>query len=336
MKKTALFGLSILVIVVVAMSQIPTFQSRPSPAATFDEALAKFENLRQQDLLHPLRPEGASRLFHHGHKTERVFVLLHGLTNCPEQFVPLAKILHAKGANVVLPRARLAGFADRLNNDQGHQTAQDLIDQAAVGLDIADGLGDRITLIGLSGSAVAAGWMAQNRDGIDDVMLIAPFFGMYGVQPSVIDATAATLSKLPNFYQWWDSSKKDNLPGPVYAYPRFGTHCMADTIQLSRAVRDNVNGRPNFKRPSIPLRKNLNVRPLFAKRLIFLTTASDRGANNQLTKEIASQLKAREGEKVITYEFPESLGIPHDMIDPAQPGANTDLSYSKILELVEM
>jgi alpha-beta hydrolase superfamily lysophospholipase len=205
MKKTSLFGLPILVLLVVAMSQIPAFQSTPSPAATFDEALAKFENLRQEDSLRPLRPEGASRLFHHGHKTERVFVLLHGLTNCPEQFVPLAKILHTKGANVVIPRARLAGFADRLNNDQGHQTAQDLIDQAAVGLDIAGGLGDRITLIGLSGSAVAAGWTAQNRGGIDDVMLISPFFGMYGVKPSIIDATAATLSKLPNFYQWWDS-----------------------------------------------------------------------------------------------------------------------------------
>jgi hypothetical protein len=94
---------------------------------------------------------------------------------------------------------------------------------------------------------------------------------------------------------------------------------MADTIQLSRDVRTNLDSRP-----------------LFAKRLIFLTTASDRGANNQLTNEIASQLKAHEGERVITYEFPESLGIPHDMIDPAQPGANTDLSYSKILELVEM
>jgi hypothetical protein len=129
MKKTALFGLPILVLLVVAMSQIPAFKSTPSPAATFDEALAKFETLRREDSSHPLRPEGASRLFHHGHKTERVFVLLHGLTNCPEQFVPLAKILHAKGANVVLPRARLAGFADRLNNDQGHQTAQDLIDQ---------------------------------------------------------------------------------------------------------------------------------------------------------------------------------------------------------------
>ena len=319
MRKAALVALPILLLTLMALSQIPAFQSTPRPAATFEEALAKFEAVRQEESKRPLRPEGASRLLHHGQKTERVFVLLHGLTNCPEQFVPFAKILHAKGANVVIPRARLAGFADRLNKDQGHQTAQDLIDQAAVGLDTAAGLGDRITLIGLSGSAVAAGWMAQNREGIHDVMLIAPFFGMYGVSPSVTDATAATLSKLPNFYQWWDSSKKENLPGPVYAYPRFGTHCMADTIQLSRSVREN-----------------LNARPLFAKRLIFLTTASDRAANNQLANEISDQLKAREGPRVITYEVPEALGVPHDMIDPTQPDAKTDLSYAKILELVEM
>lgn len=319
MKKFALLAFPVVLLTIMALSQIPAFQSTPRPAASFDEALAKFETLRQAESTLPLRPEGTSRLLHHGQKTARVFVLLHGLTNCPEQFVPLAKILHAKGANVVLPRARLAGYADRLNKDQGHQTAQDLIDQAATGLDIASGLGDRITLIGLSGSAVAAGWMAQNREGVHDVMLIAPFFGMYGVQPSMLDAAAATLSRLPNFYQWWDASKKENLPGPIYAYPRFGTHCMADTIQLSRDVR-----------------ANLDTRPLLAKRLIFLTTAADRGANNQLTKEIAARLETRQGGRVITYEFPESLGIPHDMIDPAQPGANTEASYSKILELVEM
>jgi hypothetical protein len=94
---------------------------------------------------------------------------------------------------------------------------------------------------------------------------------------------------------------------------------MADTIQLSRDVR-----------------AHLDTRPILAKRLIFLNTASDRGANNQLTKEIASRFEARKEAEVLTYEFPESLGIPHDMIDPAQPSANTEASYSKILELVEM
>ncbi len=319
MRKLALFALPILVLTFLMMTQTPSFKSTPEPALSFAEALAKFETLRRNESSQPLCPEGASRLMHHGQRTDRVFVLLHGLTNCPQQFVPLAKILYAKGANIVIPRARLAGFADRLNNEQGHQTAQDLIDQADLGLDIAAGLGSRVTLIGLSGSAVAAGWIAQNRDGIHDVVLISPFFGMYGVSPSVLDTTAMTLSKLPNFYQWWDASKKENLQGPTYAYPRFGTHCMADTIHLSRAVR-----------------ASLDTHSLHAQRLVFLTTASDRGTNNDLTIAISDRFKAREGSKVSTYEFPEALDIPHDMIDPSQPGANTDLSYSKILELVEI
>lgn len=319
MRKTALFILLLIALALLAMTQNHSFHSNPDPAASFEEALAKFEVLRRDEASRPLRPEGASRLLHHGKKVERVFVLLHGLTNCPEQFVPLAKILHARGANVVIPRARLAGFADRLNSDQGHQSAQDLIDQASVGLDMAAGLGDRITLIGLSGSAVAAAWLAQHREGMCDVVLIAPFFGMYGVSPVVLDAAAATLSKLPNFYQWWDSSKKENLPGPAYAYPRFGTHSIADLILLASDVR-----------------ANLGVRPIFAKRIVFLTTASDRAANNGLTDQIAQQLRAQNESQVFTYEFPESLGIPHDMIDPFQPHQKTHFSYPKILELVEM
>lgn len=319
MKKTALLGVPILLLAWLMISPIPDFQSNPQPAKSFNEALAKFQALRQEESALPLAPEGASRLLHHGQKTDRVFVLLHGLTNCPEQFLPLAKILHEKGANVIIPRARLAGYADRLNNLQGHQTAQDLIDQAATGLDIAAGLGDRITLIGLSGSAVAAAWMAQNREGIDDAVLVAPFFGMYGVAPTLIDSMATTLSRLPNFYQWWNASKKENLPGPIYAYPRFGTHCMADTIHLSRNVR-----------------ANLDKKPILPHRVVFLTTASDRGANNQVTREIFERLENRDGSRIVAFEFPAALGIPHDMIDPAQPGANTAMSYSKILELVGM
>ena len=33
-------------------------------------------------------------------------------------------------------------------------------------------------------------------------------------------------------------------------------------------------------------------------------------------------------------ELPESAGIPHDMVDPNQPGANPKLVYSKLLKLL--
>jgi carboxylesterase len=298
--------------------KIPVFESNPKPAASFNAALEMFEKLRSEESRFPLSPEGESRLLHHGKKTDRAFVLLHGLTNCPEQFARLAAQLHAAGHNVVVPRARLAGFRDRLNGQQGLQTAQDLIDQAAVGLDLAAGLGDRITLVGLSGSAVAAAWMAQNRDGIDQVAIMAPFFGAYGLPTPLVDVAGAVFSKLPNFYVWWDPDKKDSLLGPPHAYPRFGTRCMADSVQLSRDVRESLVSKP-----------------LRCRRAVFITTACDVAADNSLTRSLTKKLASQGGSaEVVAYEFPAELDIPHDMIDPEQPEANTPLVYPRILDLL--
>jgi hypothetical protein len=298
--------------------KIPDFDSVPNPATSFEDALIKFETLRTAESALPLSEQGASRLLHHGQKTDRAFVLLHGLTNCPEQFVPFAKILHAAGHNVVIPRARLAGYSDRLNGEQGLQTAQDLLDQASIGLDIAAGLGNRTTLVGLSGSAVAAAWMAQNRDGIEDVAILSPFFGAYGLPTPAVDAAGAIFSRLPNFYVWWDPDKKDSLPGPPHAYPRFGTLCMADSVQLSRNVRSHLESSPPR-----------------SQRVLFITTANDVAADNSLTDSISKTLAARKGPaEILIYEFPPEAGIPHDMIDPAQPGANTPLVYPKLLDLL--
>jgi hypothetical protein len=300
--------------------RVPEFKMNPQPSGSFEESLRMFDSLQEKESQLPLGEAGPSRLFHHGRKTDRAFVLMHGLTNCPEQFVPLAKQLHAAGYNVILPRARLAGFKDRLNGEQGQQTAQDLIDQAAIGLDIAAGLGDHVTLVGLSGSAVAATWTAQNRDGIDDLMVMAPFFSMHGKPAGLIDTVAVILSWLPNFYLWWDPVKKDAIPGPAYAYPRFGTRCMADSIQLSRNIRSH-----------------LQERPLRSKRAIFVTTAIDEGANNEVTASIVDSLSRQNGStEIIAHEFPAAQAIPHDMIDPAQPGANTPLVYKTVLDLLKV
>jgi len=300
--------------------KIPAFESKPKPAGSFAEALGMLEKLRATESTLPLSPQGASRLLHHGQKTERAFVLLHGLTNCPEQYAALAAQIHAAGHNVIVPRARLAGFRDRLNGEQGLQTAQDLIDQAAEGLDIAAGLGERVTLVGLSGSAVAAAWMAQNREGLDEVAILAPFFGAYGLSTPLVDVAGAVFSKLPNFYVWWDPDKKESLPGPPHAYPRFGTRCMADSVQLSRDVR-----------------ANLAAKPPRCRRVLFITTACDLAANNSLTHSIAQNLAAQGGPaEILAYEFPADLKIPHDMIDPAQPEANSPLVYPKLLDLLRV
>ena len=308
-----------LVIGAVLLLRIPSFHSLPHPAKDFEQAKVLFENLRRTESILPLSPEGASRMLAHGTKTPRAFVLLHGITNCPEQFLSLARILHAQGANVIIPRARYAGFADVLNSVQGNQSGQDLLDQASVGLDIAAGLGDRVSLVCLSGSAVAGTWMTQHRDGVDEMLLLAPFFSLDGVPLPLNDAVAAVLSVIPNFYLWWDSEKKETRPGPKYAYPRFGTRCIASTMQVSRNVR-----------------KNLFELPMRIRKIHFLITATDDATNNPLTKKIAATLSKSNPTSVTIEEFPAKLKIPHDMVDPSQPNANTEIVYKKILELLDM
>ena len=297
--------------------RVPNFSSVPHPARDYNAAMEKFADLERREAILPLLPEGKSRLFTHGKKTDRVFVLLHGLTNCPEQFVPMARILFRSGANVVIPRARYAGYSDTMNDVQGLQSGQDLLDQAAQGLDIAAGLGDRVTLVGLSGSAVAAAWMAENRDGIDSVLLLAPFFSLCGHPVWMIDSLSAVLSKLPNFYKWWNDDLKEKIPRPSYAYPRYGTRCMADTIQLSRNVR-----------------AGMNKYPLRAGRLAIVTTGTDKGANNNLTDQLAAGWASQD--HVTRFHFPEEDGVPHDMIDPNQPDAKIRIAYPKVLELLNV
>jgi hypothetical protein len=64
--------------------RVPAFASVPEPAGNYQQALKKFGAIEKTESTLPLSPEGHSRLLAQGHKTDRVFVLLHGLTNCPE------------------------------------------------------------------------------------------------------------------------------------------------------------------------------------------------------------------------------------------------------------
>ena len=72
--------------------RVRDFVSIPEPAENYQKAIEKFRAIEKAESVLPLCREGRSRLLTQGHKTERVFVLLHGLTNCPEQFIPLARI----------------------------------------------------------------------------------------------------------------------------------------------------------------------------------------------------------------------------------------------------
>lgn len=295
---------------------IPSFQSTPNPASSYEEALARFTTVEQYEATLPLSSEGHSRLLVHGAKSERVFVLLHGLSSCPQQDVALGQILFNQGANVIIPRARDAGFANLLNKEQGNQSGQDLLDQAAIGLDIAAGLGNHTTIIAISASALSAAWMAQHRPGIDQVLLLSPFFAPYGKSVFVTNLLSSILLRLPNFYLWKNNQLKATLPEPSYVYPRWGTYCLASTLALAREVR-------SFSEP------------IECNRLSILISASDQTVNNHVTKKLMKKWSRENPEKIFYYEFPASLKIPHDCLDGYGTDISTTLVYPQILKMLQ-
>ena len=44
-----------------------------------------------------VNPVCHTRIYSHGHRTERALVLLHGFTNCPQQFDVLGRRFHERG-----------------------------------------------------------------------------------------------------------------------------------------------------------------------------------------------------------------------------------------------
>ncbi|MGC4750669.1 alpha/beta hydrolase [Micromonospora sp. DT201] len=112
----------------------------------------------------------------HGFPTGKVVLLLHGYTLAPEQYDGLAEEFFDRGYNVWIPRAPQHGTVDR----RAHHRVEvgELTTYATQALAVAAGLGDEVGVVGISGGAVLATWLAQARvNVVRRLLLLSPFFG---------------------------------------------------------------------------------------------------------------------------------------------------------------
>lgn len=245
-----------------------------------------------------------------------VVVLLHGFTNCPKQFDPLARELARKGFAVVVPLLPRHGMADVMTTELCRLNAEELVRAGERSLDVARGLGGPITVVGLSSSAVLAGWLAEHRADVDCAVLIAPALGPKGMPAAMVPLLTGALLHVPNFYVWWDSKLRDRNPGPRQCYPRFASRAIAEVYRLGASVmREAARAKPR------------------ARRLVLVTTAGDDAVNNGMCADLARLWRAR-GARVQTYQFPVAMRIHHDMIDPEQPYQRTAIVYPLLIQLI--
>lgn len=290
--------------------------SASRPAADYADALRRIDSLGAVETS-AIQRECVTRLLTHGGPTRHVVVLLHGLTNCPEQFDSLGRVAFARGANVLIPRLPRHGFADRMTEELGRADAAELRVFTDRVLDAAQGLGDTITLAGLSVGGTMVAWAAQERSDVHRAVMIAPMLGAARAPGRWTPVLARLGSVLPNAFIWWDSRFKQALPGPEQVYPRFSTRSVAATLTLGWWTR----GRALSAAPA-------------CRWLAMVTVGGDVAVDNGLCADVVDAWRRHGVRDVVTYEFPAELRLNHDVVDPEQVGGNPSVTYPVLAHLI--
>lgn len=288
--------------------------ARPRPVASFAEArerAAHFDDAETQEF----RPGGRTALLVGDGPADNAVVIVHGLTNCVYQMRELAAALHATGAAVFIPRLPRHGLADRRHNGLERLTAEELRDCCDAAVDIAAGLGRRVTVAGISAGGVMAAWAGQFRAEVARAAPIAPAFafgGRVGVAMGWVER--ALLGTLPNF-----GLERFDHRSPIldHAYFNFPSRSLAQVMRLGQAVWRAAAHHP-------PLAPETRV----------IINAADTAANDDVTLALVGRWRSAGYAGASVYEFAKDYGLIHDIIDPSQPKQRTALVYPILLDAI--
>lgn len=286
----------------------------PHPAADFAAARELFSQLAGRDD-GSISGAGRSRFLDHGARRAVAIVLIHGLTNAPEQWLPFAKELHARGHSVVIPRLPGHGKSDRMTTALAGVTGDAYLATTNDAIDIACGAGERVVVAGLSIGGAFAAWHALERGDLARALAIVPLFGIRRLPIAVDRMIAAGFGLLPNAFVPWDP-RGDGSQIPAYGYPRFATRSLAATLAIGLAVeRASRRASPRGE-------------------VVMLLNAAEPACENGIARAIADRFaRGRLGSsRLVTWS---DLPPIHDIVDPTNPHGRTEIVYPRLIAEIE-
>ena len=303
------------VILVIALAAVIPSETRDlvshaMPARDYADAVGRV--VRQQAFDdRVVAPGGRSVLLTHGRRTARTVILLHGFTNSPRQYEHFAARLYAAGDNVYIPR--LPHHAERNGTaaSLAGLTAEELRLYADSAVDVADGLGDSVIVAGVSSGGTIGAWIAQYRRDVHRAVIVAPVLEI-GRVPSFLAAPLMNLAlRVPNVTvtEPPDRLRPDRELG-------VSSRAVAQLLRFGTAVQRAATQRP-------PLIRNI----------VFVMNANDHTVKTSPAVELARRW-SQDGASVIVYQFPRSLGLPHDIAEEAHPNANPAVVYPALEALI--
>jgi len=289
--------------------------SDANPTSSYAEASQRFDAWAEPEsdlnVFEPCR----SGLYGTGERTAVSVVFFHGLTNCPRQFQELAETLQENGVNVVVLRAPEHGIASDDSasiGDVGYAnsfTADDMREWADTSVDIGEGLGEQVRVLGLSMGGVAAAWVAQHRE-VDRVVAVSPALTLHGVPDFVQYAFPNLFTRIPHF-------SVEAAPTLDHAYPGTTPAGAAEMYRMAREVLRSADDRP----------------PKTTDLVVITNAADDQIDNNDVDELVARWLA--HGADVATSRFPADAALPHDVVDSGQKTGNTALTWPVFLEALQ-
>lgn len=317
---TLLAIVGILLILFALMAFLPVSvndTSVPNPASNHEEAVARVDAHRAADeATGEINPVCLPNALTHGEKTDKVVVFFHGFTSCPEQFRELGEQFYELGYNVYIPRMPHHGHTDQLSEALLETSAEELAAFASESIDIARGLGDEVTVGGLSGGGTITAWVAQEHEDVEHAVMIAPFLGI-GFIPTILNRPLARIADdIPNIWMWWDPRTKADDPYTApYAYPRYPLHALAEYLRLGFAAQQDARSN----KPDV-------------NSIVVITNANDSSVNNGVTAQLVDLWRAHDEDYLSTYQFEKRFGLPHDLISPTRENGDPELVYPIIIE----
>jgi alpha-beta hydrolase superfamily lysophospholipase len=295
--------------------RLNSFDSHPNPVASYDEAKQRFESKLASEI--DFYEGSHSYMLTHGYKTAKVIIFAHGFPNSPAPFKELAAEFFNRGYNVLAMTMPYCGLADRMNTEQVKMRAEDFMLYGDEVVDIARGLGDRITIAGISAGGLVTAWVAQRRADVDLAVLISPGLGLKAIPRFWTPFMSWALSILPNWYIWEDPQLKENARR-LYNYVRVPSKVVGQVLRLAQAVK-------SLAREKAPA----------AGSILVITNLNDPDIDDVAVDKVTNLWRSRRAHDVQSFQFPAELGLGHDIIDVTDPHMNVDVVYPKLLELID-
>jgi esterase/lipase len=236
-----------------------------------------------------------TQLLLHDQPTSKVCLFFHGFTAGPYQFVPIGQTLHKAGYNVLIPLLPGHGQVGTWTPTNPPPLADDphiYLKFALKWLTLAQSLGQKVVIGGLSGGGTLAAWLAlEQADKIDRALLFAPYFS---ASSKVIDLF---VRHIDTYVQW------EKLIGP--SYPGFHVDALRAVLKISDYCAKRVRKAP--------------VAPTF-----MISSESDKAVDNNDHRQFFDN--ALKNQPLSWYHcFDRVLDIPHTMMTTVEGNRHTNL-----------